>query len=123
MDEMSSHHLVVAKRSVTAWCRSSAGGKATLRLFGGAHHSFDRGTPIETVTAASVSPAAPTSYIDADGAFVRPLTGRADAGLTDRDMALYGIKAGYGRKGARSAARRGTQRRSGRTWSRSGRTR
>ena len=33
-----------------------AGGQATMRLFGGAHHSFDRGTPIAHVPDASVSP-------------------------------------------------------------------
>jgi len=76
------------------------GGKATMRLFGGAHHSFDRGTPIVNIPEASVSPAAPIAYIAADGAFVHPLTGEADPRLTDRDMAVYGIKAGYGKKGA-----------------------
>lgn len=76
------------------------GGKATMRLFGGAHHSFDRGTPIVHIPEASVSPGAPISYVAADGAFVHPLTGEADPGLTDRDMAIYGIKAGYGKKGA-----------------------
>ena len=34
-----------------------AGGRATLRLVGGAHHSFDRGTAIADVANASVSPA------------------------------------------------------------------
>ena len=77
-----------------------AGGRATMRLFGGAHHSFDRGTPVVNIPDASVSPGAPISFIDPSGAFVHPLTGRADARLPDRDMALYGIKAGYGRKGA-----------------------
>lgn len=77
-----------------------SGGTATLRLFGGAHHSFDRGTPLQLIAEASVSPAAPTSYLDARGAFVHPLTGQADPRLTDRDMAVYGIKAGYGKKGA-----------------------
>jgi dienelactone hydrolase len=84
-----------------------SGGNATMRLFGGAHHSFDRGTPIVNIAEASVSPAAPTSYIDARGAFVHPLTGAPDAKLTDRDMAVYGIKAGYGRKGARLGSQDG----------------
>lgn len=77
-----------------------AGGKASMRLFPGSHHSFDRGTPVEYIANASVSPAAPTSYIDASGAFIDFLTGKPDPKLTDRDMAVYGIKAGYGKKGA-----------------------
>jgi dienelactone hydrolase len=84
-----------------------AGGDATMQLFGGAHHSFDRGTAIEDVANASVSPAAPTSYIDGTGAFVHPLTGEPDAKLNDRDMALYGIKAGYGKKGAKIGSQEG----------------
>lgn len=84
-----------------------SGGSASMRLFGGAHHSFDRGTPIVDIPDASVSPAAPTSYIDAAGAFVHPLTGEADARLTDRDMAVYGIKAGYGKKGAKLGSQQG----------------
>jgi dienelactone hydrolase len=84
-----------------------SGGKASMRLFGGAHHSFDRGTPIVNIAEASVSPAAPTSYIDGTGAFVHPLTGVADHKLTDRDMAVYGIKAGYGKKGAQIGSQDG----------------
>ena len=45
-----------------------------MRLIGGAQHSFDRGTEIENVPDASVSPAAPTAYIANDGAFIHPLT-------------------------------------------------
>ena len=45
------------------------GGKATMRLFAGAAHSFDRGTAIQRIAEASVSPGAPTSYIADDGAF------------------------------------------------------
>jgi dienelactone hydrolase len=77
------------------------GGAASIRIFAGAQHSFDRATPIELVTDASVAPAAPTTYIADDGAFVHPLTGVADASLTDRDVMVYGMKAGYGRRGAR----------------------
>jgi dienelactone hydrolase len=84
-----------------------AGGQASMRLFGGAHHSFDRGTPLENVANASVSPAAPVSFINAKGAFVHPLTGEADPKLTDRDMAIYGIKAGYGKKGAQIGSQAG----------------
>jgi dienelactone hydrolase len=76
------------------------GGTVTLRLFGGAAHSFDRGTPVVRVAEAAVAPGAPTTYLADDGACIHPLTGRADAALTDRDVAVYGIKAGYGVRGA-----------------------
>lgn len=84
-----------------------AGGSASLRIFGGAQHSFDRGTEVELIAEASVSPGAPTSYIDNSGAFIHPLTGEADASLTDRDLMVYGMKAGYGRKGARIGSQPG----------------
>jgi dienelactone hydrolase len=84
-----------------------SGGRATMRLIGGAQHSFDRGTDIENVPDASVSPAAPTAYIANDGAFIHPLTGVADSHLTDRDLMIYALKAGYGRKGARIGSRDG----------------
>ncbi len=77
------------------------GGDASWRIFPGAHHSFDRDTPLELVAEASVSPGAPTIYIREDGAFVHPADGRADPAYTDRELMLYGIKAGYGRRGAR----------------------
>jgi dienelactone hydrolase len=84
-----------------------SGGKVTLRLIGGAHHSFDRGTDIETIAEASVSPAAPTAYIAHNGAFIHPLHEAADGKLTDRDLMVYALKAGYGRKGARIGSRDG----------------
>ena len=84
-----------------------SGGKATMRLIGGAQHSFDRGTDIANVPDASVSPAAPTAYIANDGAFIHPLTGVADSHLTDRDLMIYALKAGYGCKGARIGSRDG----------------
>ena len=84
-----------------------SGGRATMRLIGGAHHSFDRGTGIEDVAEASVSPAAPTAYIANDGAFIHPLTGVADSRLVDRDLMIYALKAGYGRKGAKIGSRDG----------------
>jgi len=84
-----------------------SGGKVTMRLIGGAHHSFDRGTGIENVADASVSPAAPTIYIGNDGAFIHPLGGVADSKLVDRDLMIYGLKAGYGRKGAKIGSRAG----------------
>lgn len=77
------------------------GGHATLRIFGGAGHSFDRGTPIETIAEAAVSPDAPNGYVANDGALIHPLTGAPDATLVDRDLFVYGLKAGYGRTGAK----------------------
>jgi dienelactone hydrolase len=78
-----------------------SGGKATLRLFGGAAHSFDRGTAIQRIAEASVSPGAPTAYVADDGAFIHPLENEPRADLVDRDLMVYGLKAGYGIKGAR----------------------
>lgn len=84
-----------------------SGGKATMRLIGGAQHSFDRGTDIVNVAEASVSPAAPTAHLDNSGAFLHPLADAADSKLTDRDLMIYALKAGYGRKGARIGSRDG----------------
>jgi len=78
-----------------------SGGDATMRLVAGAHHSFDRGTAISDVPDASVSPAAPTAYIADDGAFIHPTRDAPDPDLTDRDLMVYSLKAGYGRKGAK----------------------
>ena len=77
-----------------------SGGAVTLRLFAGAAHSFDRGTPVVRIEDAAVAPGAPTTYLADDGACIHPLTGRADPGLTDRDVAVYALKAGYGVRGA-----------------------
>lgn len=76
------------------------GGDATMRLVTEAAHSFDRESPVEMIAAASVSPGAPTTYIADDGAFLHPVTGQADPALTDRDLMLYAIEAGYGVRGA-----------------------
>jgi hypothetical protein len=76
------------------------GGAVTMRVFAGAAHSFDRGTPVVRVAEAAVAPGAPTTYLADDGACIHPLTGRADSALTDRDVAVYGLKAGYGVRGA-----------------------
>src|SRR5689334_15573344 len=84
-----------------------AGAEASMRLFAGAQHSFDRGTEIVNVPDAAVSPAAPTSYIADDGAFIHPIEGTPNPDLVDRDLMVYGLKAGYGRKGARIGSRDG----------------
>lgn len=77
------------------------GGDATIRIFAGAGHSFDRGTAIETIADAAVSPDAPLTYIANDGAMVHPVTGVADPKTVDYDTFVWGLKAGYGRRGAK----------------------
>ena len=86
-----------------AYCHSVrlSGGNATIRLVGNAHHSFDRGTALQDVTEAKVSPAAPTAYIADSGAFIHPLEDEPNAKLVDRDLMVYALKAGYGKTGAR----------------------
>jgi dienelactone hydrolase len=76
-----------------------AGGSVSLRLFAGAAHGFDRGTPHRRIDEAAVSPAAPTAYIANDGAFIHPLSG-PEPRLRDRDLMVYALKSGYGVKGA-----------------------
>jgi dienelactone hydrolase len=83
------------------------GGDVSMRLIAGAHHSFDRGTGITDVADASVSPAAPTAYLADDGAFIHPTADAPGADLGDRDLMVYALKAGYGRKGAKIGSRAG----------------
>jgi dienelactone hydrolase len=77
-----------------------AGGDASFRLFADAAHSFDRGTAIEHIAEAAVAPNAPTIYLADDGAMIHPLSGEADPALTDRDVMVWAMKAGFGVKGA-----------------------
>ena len=77
------------------------GGSASCRIFGNAHHSFDRDTPLELIEDARVAPAAPTVYVREDGALIHPLAREADPDLSERDLMIYALKAGYGRTGAR----------------------
>lgn len=81
----------------------ASGGKASIKIVEGAHHSFDRKSPVELVEDASVMPGAPTIYLANDGAMIHPLNGHPDPKMLDRESMLYGIKAGYGKKGARIA--------------------
>ena len=83
------------------------GGAVTMRLFPGAHHSFDRGTKIVDIADASVSPGAPTTYLADDGSFIHPLESVPNPKLIDRDLMVYSLKAGYGRKGAKLGSRDG----------------
>ena len=41
------------------------------------------------------------------GAMIHPLTGAPDAMLVDRDVMIYALKAGYGKKGARIGSKAG----------------
>ena len=97
---------------VQAHCHAMrlAGGVASMRLFGGAQHSFDRDTPIEDVRDARVALGAPTTYVADDGAMLHPLAATPDPNLVDRDVMVYAMKAGYGRRGARIGSRPGDAR-------------
>ncbi len=77
-----------------------AGGDASIRIVGGAAHSFDRLEAPHTLDEASVAPAAPTVHLADDGAMIDPLTGEPDPALTDRDLFVAAVEAGFGRRGA-----------------------
>ena len=76
------------------------GADASLRIFGGAHHSFDRASPVEFLEDAVIMPSAPTVYIADDGSFLHPLEAEPNPSLCDVDLFGYGLEAGYGRQGA-----------------------
>ncbi|MGE0768932.1 MAG: dienelactone hydrolase family protein [Hyphomicrobiaceae bacterium] len=78
-----------------------SGGCASVRIVAGAHHSFDRGSPVIEIAEGSVSPHAPTTYLADNGAFVHPLEDAPNPALVDRDVMIYSVKAGYGKKGAK----------------------
>ena len=88
---------------VQAHCQAIrlTGGKATMSIFQGAQHSFDRDTPVVEIEDAAVARDAPITYIADDGAMIHPTVGEPDSELVDRDTMVYSMKAGYGRKGAR----------------------
>lgn len=77
-----------------------SGGKATMRVVPGAHHSYDRDTPLELVPDASVAPGAPITYLADNGAMLLPTASKPDPNLVDRDAFVYALKAGHGRRGA-----------------------
>jgi dienelactone hydrolase len=76
------------------------GGDATVRVVGGAHHSFDREEAVGTIEDASVAPTAPTVLLADDGAMIDPRVGTPDPALTDRDLFVAAVEAGHGRRGA-----------------------
>jgi dienelactone hydrolase len=79
----------------------ASGGRAAMRLFGGAQHSFDRGTAVVKIDDARIAPAAPIGFVAHDGALLHPLREEPDPALVDRDLMVYALKAGYGAIGAR----------------------
>ena len=76
------------------------GGKATMRLVAGAHHSYDRGTPLELVAEARVAPGAPITYLADNGAMILAHSDAANPDLVDRDGFVHALKSGHGRRGA-----------------------
>ena len=76
------------------------GGKAAMRLVAGAHHSYDRDTPLELIADAAVAPGAPITYLADDGAMILPQSDAADPDLVDRDGFVQALKSGHGRRGA-----------------------
>jgi dienelactone hydrolase len=85
----------------------ASGGRATMRLFGKAQHSFDRGTKVVEIPDARISPAAPIGFIADDGALLHPLEETPNPELVDRDLMVYALKAGFGRTGARIGSAEG----------------
>jgi len=77
-----------------------AGGDASIRVVGGAAHSFDRIEEPHTLEDASVAPAAPSVMLADDGAMIDPRTGEANTEMTDRDHFVAAVEAGFGRRGA-----------------------
>lgn len=78
----------------------AAGGDATIRIVGNAHHSFDRLEPITFMEEARVCPRMPTTYLADDGAMIDPVVGEPDPSLTDLELFLAAIDRGFGQKGA-----------------------
>ncbi len=86
-----------------------AGGRASLRVVPGAHHSFDRFEEVHTIAEARVSPSAPVEYLADDGAMIDPATGEPDPARTDLHQFRYALEAGFGRQGAAIGGRDGQQ--------------
>ena len=82
-----------------------SGGAVSWRLVPGAHHSFDREEPVALEPEAAVAPAAPTAYLTDEGVFLAPSGLAPDPTLSERDLMVAAMKAGYGRKGAHLGAR------------------
>jgi len=76
------------------------GADASIRIVGGALHSFDRLEEPTLLADASIAPNAPTVMLTDDGAMIDPTTGEADPALTDRDVFIASAKRGFAVKGA-----------------------
>ena len=81
--------------------RLASSGDVSFKMYEGAHHSYDRRQGMEDFPTATVAPHAPTVYIDDTGAFIDPISGKADPAGTDRDFMVYAAKAGFMVTGAR----------------------
>ena len=79
---------------------AAGGGEASLRIVPGALHSFDRLEEPYTIDDASVAPRAPTVMLAADGALIAVGSDEPAPALTDRDVFISAIAAGFGVQGA-----------------------
>lgn len=77
-----------------------SGCSASIRIVKGASHSFDREEALHEIPEASVTPQAPTVYLDPSGEMIDPVTGTADISLTDKILFVAAVEAGFGRRGA-----------------------
>ena len=77
------------------------GSESSVKIVAGAHHGFDRSSSVELDQEASVARGAPTIFIKENGIYMHPLFGESGRETSERDLMLYGIKAGYGSIGAR----------------------
>jgi dienelactone hydrolase len=77
-----------------------SGGTASIRIVKGAAHSFDREEVLHEIPEASVTPQAPTVYLDPSGRMIHPVIGTADVSLTDKTLFVVAVEAGFGRRGA-----------------------
>ncbi len=86
-----------------------AGGRASLRVVPGAHHSFDRFEDVHSLAEARVSPNAPIEFLADDGSMIDPTTGVPDPARTDVHQFRYAQQAGFGQQGAALGGREGQQ--------------
>tara|TARA_B100000674_G_scaffold457279_1_gene432598 strand:+ start:480 stop:1424 length:945 start_codon:yes stop_codon:yes gene_type:complete len=84
-----------------------SGAESSIKIVAGAHHGFDRFSPVEVASEASVARGAPTIYIKENGVYMHPILGETGGETNERDLMLYAIKAGYGNQGARIGSSEG----------------
>ncbi len=77
------------------------GGNASIRIVPEAAHSFDKEEQLHTIPEASVSPNAPTVYLEDDGSMIDPYSDSSTPEATDRTYFLKAVEAGHGRRGAK----------------------